>query len=280
MLVVNAARIATRLRRITLSGHAVYTSCHSPRDQGISITYSGDLTARSEKYLSTIVNVLLRPPAHPFHGPSRPHRSTTAGLQGRRAMVTASPGVVRSPGLETSRQRKEQGQVGWGGLRAPVRPARPGGAAPAAGAGGDHRPGAGPGGVHGAQPADRGAPALASGTTLYAYVGGGAPGPSPASCPPTTAPADQCTLTEALATAAPGDMVALATPGATVPTSATGRSTRRARHRAPRDHRAGSRRPRPCPRRQPRPAHRVHDHELRRTGPHHRHHRPYGRRRT
>ncbi len=61
------------------------------------------------------------------------------------------------------------------------------------------------------------AAALASGTALYAYVGGGAPGPSPASCPPTTTPADQCTLTEALATAAPGDMVALATPGRTSP---------------------------------------------------------------
>ena len=59
-----------------------------------------------------------------------------------------------------------------------------------------------------------GATALASGTTLYAYVGGGAPGPSPASCPITTAPADQCTLTEALAVATAGDIVALATPGA------------------------------------------------------------------
>ncbi|MGA3220762.1 MAG: choice-of-anchor Q domain-containing protein [Acidimicrobiales bacterium] len=59
------------------------------------------------------------------------------------------------------------------------------------------------------------APALASGTTLYAYVGGGAPGPLPASCPQTTTPVDQCTLTEALAAAAPGDIVALATPGST-----------------------------------------------------------------
>jgi hypothetical protein len=62
-----------------------------------------------------------------------------------------------------------------------------------------------------------GAQALAAGTTLYAYVGGAAPGPSPASCPPTTAPADQCTLTEALAVATAGDIVALATPGASGP---------------------------------------------------------------
>ena len=59
-----------------------------------------------------------------------------------------------------------------------------------------------------------GAPALATGTTWYAYVGGGAPGPSPASCPLSTVPADQCTLTEALAAAGAGDIVALATPGA------------------------------------------------------------------
>jgi hypothetical protein len=58
-------------------------------------------------------------------------------------------------------------------------------------------------------------PALASGTTWYAYAGGGAPGPLPASCPQTTVVGDQCTLTEALAHAAPGDTVALATPGTT-----------------------------------------------------------------
>jgi predicted outer membrane repeat protein len=59
-----------------------------------------------------------------------------------------------------------------------------------------------------------GAPALAAGTTWYAYAGGAAPGPSPASCPQTGTPADQCTLAQALAQAAPGDIVALATAGA------------------------------------------------------------------
>ncbi len=59
------------------------------------------------------------------------------------------------------------------------------------------------------------APAQATGTTWYAYVAGGAPGPTPASCPQTSVPAAQCTLTEALALAGAGDIVALATPGAT-----------------------------------------------------------------
>ena len=53
--------------------------------------------------------------------------------------------------------------------------------------------------------------ALASGTTLYAYAHGGAT--STSSCPDTEETSRQCTLAEALAKAAAGDVVALATSG-------------------------------------------------------------------
>jgi hypothetical protein len=57
------------------------------------------------------------------------------------------------------------------------------------------------------------APASASPVTLYAYAHGQAT--TPAACPKTGEPSHQCTLGEALAKAAPGDVVALATPGRT-----------------------------------------------------------------
>lgn len=53
--------------------------------------------------------------------------------------------------------------------------------------------------------------ASAAGATFYAYVGGGAL--LPASCPATTVKSKQCTLSEALARAAQGGAVMLATPG-------------------------------------------------------------------
>jgi predicted outer membrane repeat protein len=53
--------------------------------------------------------------------------------------------------------------------------------------------------------------ALASGATLYAYAQGSAG--SPPNCPKTSESSGQCTLAHALAVAAPGDVVALATPG-------------------------------------------------------------------
>ena len=56
------------------------------------------------------------------------------------------------------------------------------------------------------------APASAVSTAWYAYAGGGATG-SPSACPQTTTPSQQCTLAEALAAAAAGDTVYLATPG-------------------------------------------------------------------
>ncbi|HTW10852.1 MAG TPA: choice-of-anchor Q domain-containing protein [Acidimicrobiales bacterium] len=57
-------------------------------------------------------------------------------------------------------------------------------------------------------------PAGATGRVrLYAYAPGGASPPS--SCPETTTFSERCTLTQALAQAGPGDVVALATPGRT-----------------------------------------------------------------
>ena len=55
--------------------------------------------------------------------------------------------------------------------------------------------------------------ALASSVTLYAYAHGGAT--SPASCPKTNKRAQQCSLGEALAKAAAGDDIAMATSGRT-----------------------------------------------------------------
>ena len=54
-------------------------------------------------------------------------------------------------------------------------------------------------------------PALASGRVLYAYAHGGAT--SPTSCSMASETSSQCTLAQALAKAAAGDIVALATPG-------------------------------------------------------------------
>jgi predicted outer membrane repeat protein len=54
-------------------------------------------------------------------------------------------------------------------------------------------------------------PASAAGTTWYAYAGGGAT--SPVSCPKTTIASKKCTLAEALARAAAGSTIALATSG-------------------------------------------------------------------
>jgi hypothetical protein len=54
-------------------------------------------------------------------------------------------------------------------------------------------------------------PASASGTELFAYVGGGAV--LPTHCPETAVTSAQCTLGEALSLATGGDTVALATPG-------------------------------------------------------------------
>ncbi len=56
------------------------------------------------------------------------------------------------------------------------------------------------------------APASAAGTTWYAYADGGATG-TPSTCPQTTTTSQQCTLAEAIAAAAAGDTVYLATPG-------------------------------------------------------------------
>ena len=50
------------------------------------------------------------------------------------------------------------------------------------------------------------------GTAWYAYAGGGATG-TPSTCPQTATTSQQCTLAEALAGAAAGDIVYLATPG-------------------------------------------------------------------
>ncbi len=57
------------------------------------------------------------------------------------------------------------------------------------------------------------ADASPSGSSLLAYVGGGAA--SPTSCPITTTVRRQCTLVEALGLATPGSTVFLATPGST-----------------------------------------------------------------
>ena len=56
--------------------------------------------------------------------------------------------------------------------------------------------------------------ASASGAAWYAYAGGGATG-TPSTCPQTATTSDQCTLAEALAAGAAGDIVYLATPGGT-----------------------------------------------------------------
>ena len=61
------------------------------------------------------------------------------------------------------------------------------------------------------------APAQATGTTLYAYVGGGAS--SPTSCPQTTTVPSQCTLTQAIG------LVDLATSGSTVYLATAGTSS-------------------------------------------------------
>ena len=55
-------------------------------------------------------------------------------------------------------------------------------------------------------------PASAVGTAWYAYAAGAATG-TPSACPQTTTPSQQCTLAEALAAAAAGDTIYLATPG-------------------------------------------------------------------
>lgn len=57
-------------------------------------------------------------------------------------------------------------------------------------------------------------PASAVGTAWYAYAAGGATG-TPSTCPQTTTPSQECTLAEALAAAAAGDTIYLATPGGT-----------------------------------------------------------------
>ncbi len=58
------------------------------------------------------------------------------------------------------------------------------------------------------------APASAVSTAWYAYVAGAATG-TPSACPQTTTPSQQCTLAEALAAAAAGGAIYLATPGGT-----------------------------------------------------------------
>ena len=94
-------------------------------------------------------------------------------------------------------------------------------------------------------------PALASSVTLYAYAHGGAT--SPASCPMTNKRAQQCSLGQALAKAAGGDDIALATSGRTgdyvgnwdVDTAGTAAT-------APLSITPAAGRDRACPRRQPR----------------------------